>query len=77
MTRALTKAGIDTKVDLTKVSKFADDSDLNDWGRSPVYYMSNIGIIKGVGNNKFDVKGKATREQSLLISERSAEKFAK
>ena len=77
MTRALTKAGIDTKVDLTKVSKFADDGELNDWGRTPVYYMSNIGIIKGVGNNKFDVNGKATKEQSLLISERSAVKFAK
>ena len=28
-----------------------------------------------VGNNTFDVEGNATREQALLISERSTEKF--
>lgn len=77
MTRALTKAGIDTKVDLEKVSKFADDSEMHDWGKTSIYYMSNIGIIKGMGENQFGVLGNATREQALLISERSAEKFAK
>lgn len=77
MTRALTKAGIDTKVDLNKASKFADDEAMHDWGKASIYYMSNIEIIKGVGNNTFDVEGNATREQALLISERSASKFAK
>ncbi|MBQ9313731.1 MAG: S-layer homology domain-containing protein [Clostridia bacterium] len=76
MTRALTKAGIDTKVDLEKVSKFADDSEMHDWGKASIYYMSSIEIIKGVGNNTFNVLGNATREQSLLISERSADKFS-
>ena len=77
MPRALTNAGIDTKVDLDTVQKFADDGLMHDWGRSSIYYMSGIGIIKGVGNNTFDVLGNASREQSLLIAERSAEKFAK
>ena len=77
MTRALTKAGIDTKVDLSKVEKFADDAEMHSWGKDSIYYMSNIGIIKGMGDNKFGVLGNATREQSLLISVRSAEKFAK
>ena len=77
MTRALTKAGIDTKVDLSKASKFADDSEMHDWGRESIYFMSNIEIIKGVGNNTFSVLGNATREQALLISVRSAEKFVK
>ena len=77
MTRALTKAGIDTKVDLDKVSKFADDGEMHDWGRESIYYMSNIGIIKGVGNNTFNVLGNATREQALLISERCAEKLSR
>ena len=77
MTRALTKAGIDTKVDLEKVNKFADDGEMHDWGKESIYYMSSIEIIKGVGNNTFNVLGNATREQALLISERSAEKFAK
>ena len=74
MTRALTKAGINTEVDLAKVTKFADDNEMHDWGRESIYYMSNIEIIKGVGNNRFDVLGNATREQALLISERSVEK---
>ena len=77
MTRALTKAGIDTKVDLEKVTKFADDGEMHDWGKESIYYMSSIEIIKGVGNNTFNVLGNATREQAILISERSAEKFAK
>ena len=77
MTRALTKAGIDTKVDLEKVTKFADDAEMHDWGKESIYYMSSIEIIKGIGNNTFNVLGNATREQALLISVRSAEKFAK
>ena len=77
MTRALTKAGIDTKVDLEKVTKFADDAEMHDWGKESIYYMSSIEIIKGIGNNAFNVLGNATREQALLISVRSAEKFAK
>ncbi len=77
MTRAVTKSEIDTKVDLDKVTKFADDGEMHDWGKESIYYMSSIEIIKGVGNNTFNVLGNATREQALLISERSAEKFAK
>ena len=77
MTRAIEKAGIDTKVDLDNMSKFADDNEMHDWGRESIYYMSSIEVIKGVGDNTFSVLGNATREQSLLISVRSAEKFNK
>ncbi len=77
MTRTLTKAGINTSVDLEKVKKFDDDAQMNDWGKPSIYYMSNIEIIKGMGDGTFGVLGNATREQALLISERSAEKFAK
>ncbi|MBR3280319.1 MAG: S-layer homology domain-containing protein, partial [Clostridia bacterium] len=54
-----------------------DDAEMHSWGKDSIYYMSNIEIIKGMGDNKFGVLGNATREQSLLISVRSAEKFAK
>ena len=77
LTRALEKAGINTTVDLEKISKFADDGEMHDWGKASIYYMSSIEIIKGVGDNTFNVLGNATIEQALLISERSAEKFAK
>ena len=77
MTRALAKAGIDTSVDLSKVDKFADEADMHNWGKESIYYMSSIGLIKGIGDNKFGVTGDATREQALLISSRSADKFVK
>ena len=77
MTRALTKAGINTAVDLEKVTKFSDDAEMNDWGKPSIYYMSSIEIIKGMGDGSFGVSLSASREQALLISERSVEKFAK
>ena len=77
LTRALSKAGIDVSVDLDKVDKFADDSELHSWGKEAVYYMSNAEIIKGIGDNKFGVGGEATKEQSILISVRSTDKVGK
>jgi len=73
LTRALSKAGINVKVDLDKVEKFADDNDLHSWGKEAVYFMANSGLIKGIGNNNFGVTGDATKEQSLVISLRSVE----
>lgn len=75
MTRAFSKAGINT--DSKGNTKFEDDNEMHDWGRNSIYFMSENEIIKGVGNNKFDVKGNATKEQALLISERSVEKYTK
>ena len=46
------------------------------WGKEAIYFMSNMELIKGVGNNTFDVLGNATIEQAILVSERSAEKFS-
>jgi hypothetical protein len=73
MARALSKANIDISVDLNGVEKFADDAEISSWAKESVYYMSNIGIIKGVGDNAFGVKGNATKEQSILISSRSVD----
>jgi hypothetical protein len=74
MTRALEKAGVATSQSSSKM-KFDDDNDMHDWGRDSIYFMANNDIIQGVGNNKFNVKGNASKEQALLISERSLEKF--
>ena len=76
-TRALAKAGIDISVDLNKVEKLADDTEIHSWGKPAVYYMFSIGAIRGVGNNNFGAKGNASIEQALLISTRSVEKFGK
>ncbi len=76
-TRAMDAAGVNTEFDASSVNVFDDDCDMHDWGRKAVYFMSCHNIIKGMGDNKFDANGNATREQALLICERSVEQFAK
>lgn len=75
--RAIAKAGIDTSVDISTEAKFSDDSEMHNWGKNAIYFMAREGIIKGVGNGLFDVNGKSTKEQAILLSERTAEIFAK
>ena len=76
MTRALTKAGKDTsRPESAKL--FADDSEFSEYAKDSIYYLSSIEIIKGVGDNKFDSQGKASREQALAISIRCVKKVNK
>ncbi len=75
MVRALEKADVSTGVNLNTVKKFADHAKIESWALNGVYFMSNVGIIKGKGNNTFDVLGNATREEALAISIRSVNKY--
>lgn len=78
MTRALNKSGIDTTINVNAVyNKFADHDEISTWALDSVYFMSARGVIKGVGENKFNVRGNATREQALAISTRSVAEFKK
>lgn len=76
MTRALTKAGKDTSRPAS-AKLFADDSEFSEYAKDSIYYMSSIEIIKGVGENKFNAKGNASREQALAISIRCVKKVNK
>lgn len=71
MVRTLEKADIATGINLNRVKKFEDHAKIESWALNGVYFMSDIGIIKGKGNNVFDVLGSATREEALAISIRS------
>ena len=75
LTRALAKAGVDTEIDQTSEIKFEDDDILNDWGRPSVYFMFQRGIIKGVGNNRFNGLGIAKIEEAIVIALRSVEEY--
>ena len=44
--------------------KFADDADISDYAKDSVYFMSSIGIVQGVGNNKFAPKNTTSREEA-------------
>ncbi|MBR6400299.1 MAG: S-layer homology domain-containing protein [Firmicutes bacterium] len=59
--------------------KFADDADISDFARDSVYFMSNLGIVKGIDDTHFAPKAItdeqaasgyaiATREQAIAIS---------
>lgn len=59
--------------------RFADDAYISDWAKPSVYYMANMGIIKGMENNCFAPKNvtseqeasgyaQATREQAITMS---------
>ena len=63
------------EVTTADATAFADDADISDWAKESVYFMSENGIINGVGDNKFAPKANSSREQSVAISVRMFEKF--
>ncbi len=56
---------IDTKYSLYKVA-FADNDKISNWARYYVYSVNRLGIMKGVGGNKFAPKKYYTREQACV-----------
>jgi len=68
-------------MDISGVQPFADDADISEWAKPSVYYMSRLGIVKGVDDSHFAPKNtttqqevsdyaSATREQAIIISQR-------
>ncbi len=69
-----------------KPALFADDSDISDWAKDSVYFMSANGIINGMGNQMFAPRNvteehkqqqyaNTSREQAVIIANRLFEKF--
>ena len=54
----------------TGISKFTD---VPSWAEGYVNYCNSMGIVVGVGDNKFDPKGSASIEQALVIALRMFE----
>ncbi len=77
LTRALTTAGIKAEANMAEASLLADDGEMSSWDTDSVYFMSQKGIIKGIGENKFGAKDTSTIEQALMIAERSVLAFEK
>ncbi len=61
--------------DIVPSNIFADDQKIDQWAKKPVYLMNEMGVIKGVGDNKFDPFGATTREQALIIAKLLYEKL--
>lgn len=63
------------EIEVPKHLVFKDDNRINGWAKESVYYMSDKGLLKGVGANEFDPQGLISREQSLVISVRMVEEI--
>lgn len=59
--RAAIKLGVR---DSSSQTKFADQSDVASWAVDALGFVVDKGIMKGTGGNRFDPKGKYTREQA-------------
>lgn len=62
----------DGKIDLQAFSGevFSDDSEISSWAKESVYLAQANGILNGVGQNRFDPSGKATKEMTMVIVNR-------
>ncbi len=71
--RTLKVINISGDYDISEPLKFADDAQISSWAKEAVYYCANNSIVSGVGNNRFDPKGTATREQGVIVITRAYE----
>lgn len=50
---------------------FADSNQISTWARREVAFMNSRGLLQGVGANRVNPKGNATREQAMILSYRT------
>lgn len=58
---------------ITGIPKFIDDNRIEKWAKEGVYYCAKVGIVKGVGRNKYSPDAYATREMAVLVCQRGYE----
>ena len=46
---------------------FVDDEKISTWAKASVYIAKKNGIVRGVGENRFDPRAKATKEQAIIM----------
>lgn len=49
-------------------ARFADDKKISGWAKDAVYACRDNGLVSGMGGNKFDPKGTATRAQACVLT---------
>lgn len=55
-------------LDISGVTKFADDAQISEYANEAVYYMSKKNIIKGMDETHFAPAATATKEQAILLA---------
>ncbi len=57
--------------------KFSDEKLIASWALDAVKYLNHQGIMGGIGGNQINPKGNTTREQAIVLVNRTFEKFSK
>ena len=57
-----------TEVDVSGIETFEDDGSISGYARESVYRMRALGIVSGVGNNKFDPMGTSQRCAASIVA---------
>lgn len=66
LVKAIKKNDVSVKNTIT----FTDSSDISSWAKDGVKYCVENAILSGIGKNKFNPKGKATKEQAIIVTQR-------
>jgi len=69
------KAADSSKIDGKYDINFIDKDSVERWAYEAVGFLYNKGIIAGVGGNRVDAKANITREQAIVLVERTFERF--
>lgn len=60
----------------TEYVYFRDEDQISSWAKQSIQLMNKFGIVGGIGNDRMDPKGNVTREQAIVIINRTYEKFS-
>lgn len=58
------------ELDMSKTPAFSDADDINAWAKGYVSAAFELGLIKGVGDNRFEPQRTATRAEAIVIIKR-------
>jgi len=56
---------------------FADESEISDWAKNSIQLTNKLNILQGVGNDKINPKGNASKEQAIALIVRVFEHFSR
>lgn len=68
---------INGALDTTGAIPFEDHSDISQWARESVYFMSKNKIVNGVGENRFDPQDNTQAQAALTMAVQMVEKFGR
>lgn len=71
--RALKEMGVDTTVNTT--SYYVDKNQVSEWATKGIDFISQEGIMEGIGDNKVAPKEFATREQAMVLIQKIGVKY--